>query len=202
MPDRIIRAELLDSEAWLSLKDNADRVCWIAVFLTADVFGDLPAGPQRLMKLWRHAGIDTPEKVAHVKSNLADVDLIRTYSIAPKDYLHIPRYRQNRRYLGHVWPLSPWATIEEKQRFAKNSREELQRPQEDHVLGVGVGVGDKPKSAPVHKSVDKSPGKWWDTVETIKQKAYSLGLKDNPGESRDALYRRVRARLDEAKEKP
>ena len=121
MPTRILRAELLDSEAWLSLKDNADRSAWISCFLSADTLGNMPAGPNRLIKLWRAYGIETEEKVAKVLRELADVDLVRLYQVDEKPYLHIPRFGQSRRFLGHLWPLPPWATDQEKQQFEKKA---------------------------------------------------------------------------------
>lgn len=146
MPNRILRAELLESEAWLSLKDNADRAAYIACLLTVDTFGSMPAGPQRLVRLWRPYGIDTPEKAAKAFADLIDVDLVRRYVSEGKPYLYVPRFRQSCRWLGHVWPLSPWATDEEKQRHAKKTHVEHMRPPADHggpqaEVGVEVGVG-------------------------------------------------------------
>lgn len=132
MPDRILRFGLFTSEGWLALKNNDDRVCWIVLFGNADVFGNQPAGPHRLIHYWRHAGIDTPEKAAKVLSELADVDLVRLYT-DPKDgkrYIHIPKYRQRLRYVGHFNPLSEWNTPEEKQRVANISPEHRRRPPE------------------------------------------------------------------------
>jgi hypothetical protein len=146
MPNRLLRAELLDSEAWLALKDNADRSSWIACFLTVDTFGDMPAGPQRLMKLWRPYGIDTPEKAARVFADLADVDLVRRYECNGKVYLHIPRFNQSPRFPGHLWALSPWATNEQKQIFAKKSRVTHCESPED--VDVDVDVEEKLKAHP------------------------------------------------------
>src|SRR6266702_1180402 len=119
MPDRLIRCGILESEAYLDLKDNADRVCFYVLLLRCDSLGNFPAGPRRLIEGWRHAGIDGREKVAQVLTALADVDLVRLYSVERKPYLHIPRFRQKVRWLGHVWPLSPWNTPQEHDRVAK-----------------------------------------------------------------------------------
>lgn len=149
MPDRIIRAELLTSEAWLSLKNNDDRVCWLVLFLNADTFGNQPAGPYRIIHLCRHAGIDTPEKAAKVLTELADADLIRCYQADGKPYVHIPRYNQSRRFLGRLWPVPDWSTNEEKQAFTNKSQVNHKRPQVTHgepPEGVGVGVGVKTKT--------------------------------------------------------
>jgi hypothetical protein len=148
MPDRILRCGLFNSEAWLGLKNNDDRVCWIALFESADNLGNQPAGPFRLMRLWRAYGIETPEKVAKVLLELADVDLIRTYQIEGKPYVHIPRFGQSTRYPGHLYPPPPFATSEQKQVYARKSpvnHRGSQRLTEDHrdsPDGVGVGVVD------------------------------------------------------------
>ena len=121
MPDRVLRAELLESEAWLALKDNADRAAWVSCILTVDNFGDMPAGLNRLARLWRPYGLDTAEKAAHTIANLSDVDLARRYEVDQKPFIHIPRFKQRLRYVGNAYPLSPWATIEEKQLYEKKS---------------------------------------------------------------------------------
>jgi len=132
MPDRVLRSGLFTSEAWLSLKNNDDRVCWIVLFGNADVFGNQPAGPHRLVHIWRHTGIDSPEKAAKVLLELGDADLVRVYEIEGKRYVHIPRYAQRLRYLGKFCPLSQWNTDEEKQRVTKKSPEHHRRPPEHH----------------------------------------------------------------------
>lgn len=194
MPDRIIRDELLTSEAWLALKDNADRVCWLVLVLNADHFGNQPGGPHRIVHLCRHTGIDTPEKVAKMVSELADVDLIRRYEIAGKPFLHLPRFRQIIRYLGTLWPLSPWTTNEEKQMLT--TKPHVIRGDSRPEVEVEVEVKyPKRREAPV----DNSVGKWWRNPATMTAKALSVGLTPNPGESRDAFYTRIREAIETRK---
>lgn len=121
MPDRIIRDELLESERWLSLKDNADRLAFIALLLSADSLGNFSAEPFRLMRLWRDFGIGTTALVAKTLAELSDHDLIRLYAAEEKPHLHIPRFRQRTRYLKRVFPHSPWTTTEQNQGIADNS---------------------------------------------------------------------------------
>lgn len=128
MPDRIIRDELLESERWLSLKDNADRLAYLALLLRADNLGNYSAEPLRLVRLWRDFGIANTALVAKTLTELLDHDLVRLYdgpeklsTGEPTKYLHIPRFRQRLRYLKNVFPLSPWTTDEEKQRISNNS---------------------------------------------------------------------------------
>ena len=121
MPDRIVRDELLESEKWLSLKDNADRLAFIALLLKADSLGNFSAEPFRLMRLWRDFGINTVLLVAKTMSELADHDLVRPYQVGDKLLLHIPRFGQRLRHLTRVYPPSPWTTDEQKQLVMNNS---------------------------------------------------------------------------------
>src|SRR3990167_1136654 len=99
MPDRIVRDELLESEKWLSLKDNADRLAFIALLLKADSLCNFSAEPFRLMRLWRDFGINTVLLVAKTMSELADHDLVRPYQVGDRLPLHIPRFGQRLRDL-------------------------------------------------------------------------------------------------------
>lgn len=126
MPDRVIRDELLESERWLGLKDNADRLAYIALLLRADSLGNFNAEPFRLMRLWRDFGINTPALVAKTLAELSDHDLVRLYSSDTKPFLHVPRFNQRTRYIKRVFPPSPWTTIEQKQLIADNSPDSSQ----------------------------------------------------------------------------
>jgi hypothetical protein len=121
MPDRIIRDELLESERWLSLKDNADRLAYISLLLKADALGNFSAEPFRLMRLWRDFGINTDSLVAKTLTELTNHDLIRLYQVGEKQLLHIPRFGQRLRHVRRIFPLSPWTTEQEKQTLADNS---------------------------------------------------------------------------------
>ena len=126
MPDRIIRDELLESERWLSLKDNADRLAYISLLLKADALGNFSAEPFRLMRLWRDFGINTDSLVAKTLTELTNHDLIRLYQVCAKEFLHIPRFGQRLRHVKRIFPLSPWTTDQEKQTLADNSPDERQ----------------------------------------------------------------------------
>lgn len=204
MPNRIIRAELLESEAWLALKDNADRSCWLACFLTVDNLGNMPAGPFRLLRLWRPYGIDTSEKVAQILSSLADVDLIRQYQADGKPYLHIPRFGQELRYLGTVWPPSPWTTNEQKQKLEQKTHVNHAPSPGEVEVEVDVDVDKKRTStaAPNHQPVDNSTSKPATWSEVWKAKGKALGINPNPGETNSDYCRRVHQFAKSMKVKP
>ena len=162
MPDRIIRDELLESERWLSLKDNADRLAYLALLLRADSLGNFTAEPFRLMRLWRDFGISTLALVSKTVTELADHDLVRCYQVDDKSFVHIPRFGQrNTRYIKRVCPQSPWTTDEQKQRLADNSQCEhsvsTPRAQRAHVRDKKRREENNPLSkkrpldAPVHR---------------------------------------------------
>lgn len=149
MPDRIIRDEILTSERWVSLKDNADRLAYMACLLTCDTLGNMEAGDGRLMRLWRDFGINSTQLVAKTITELLEHDLVRPYDHLGKRFLHLPRFKQRRRWLGRLCPLSPWTTDEDKQKVANYS----QGARPEHAMstpgarprgvGVGVGVGEE-----------------------------------------------------------
>lgn len=121
MPDRIIRDEILESSRWLSLKDNSDRLAFIAILLHADSLGNFPAEQYRLLRMWRDFGIQSLDLVAKTLSELVDHDLIRLYEVGEETFLHVPRFGQSMRYIRDIYPLSPWTTNEEKQRLTNKS---------------------------------------------------------------------------------
>lgn len=193
MPNRVLRSELLESESWLSAKDNVDRLAWIACFLTVDALGNMPAGPQRLIRLWRPYGVDSPERVAKILRELSDVDLIRLYQAEDKPYLHIPRFRQNLRFLGHLWPLSPWTENEYKQRLAKKSQVNHQSTPvilRDPPLEVEVEVEvevDKTNTNSARKG-SRLPDGWTPSMELqewSKRKRPDLNVSEVVEEFRD-----------------
>lgn len=145
MPDRIIRDEILSSDRWISLKDNGDRLAFIACLLTVDTLGNMEASNGRLQRLWRDFGISSNELVAKTLSELLEHDLARPYEVNGKRYLHLPRFKQTRRFLGRLCPLSPWTSDDDKQRVENYSRsantERTQSALRAHMRGVGVGVG-------------------------------------------------------------
>lgn len=152
MSDRILRCfGLLTSEAWLNTTlSNDARVCWLAAFATVDTFGNMTAGPHRLVHLWRPYRVEQPAQAEAILAELARVDLSRLYAVEGKRYLHIPRFRQSVRWLGRLNPLSPWTTSEEIERLKLNPRAvhllplvELARPLHDVDVGVDVDVDAK-----------------------------------------------------------
>lgn len=116
MPKRELRDGLFTSEAWLSLKNNDDRVCYLALFERADNLGNQPAGEQFLLRLWRPYGIDNSAKIAKVITELFEADLVHPYQVGDKPYVHIMRFGQLwTRYKGTLNPIHPNMTVEEKQ---------------------------------------------------------------------------------------
>ena len=113
MKNRILRGEILDSERFLNLATNTERICFISLLLKADDYANMEGSIPRIQRLWRDFGIDSQEKTSKILDALADQDLIRFYKNQKdfedtKQYIHIPRFRQRLRFTKRVNPLSPW----------------------------------------------------------------------------------------------
>lgn len=122
MTDRILRDELLRSDRWLDMPRNTHRLAFICLIPSADPLGNMEASDGRLWRLWREPlKLDDRQAVPEILEKLVAADLVRLYQSDEKRYLHIPRYRQRLRYLGRLFPLSPWTTDEEKQRITGKS---------------------------------------------------------------------------------
>lgn len=122
MPDRVIRDEILESERWLSLKDVSDRMAFICLILSADDFGNFPAGTYRLARLFDGpVGECTEQRAAKILQELVEAELVVLYDVSNPNarlgsrldpptlrYLHIPRFRQRLRFPKRHYPLPPW----------------------------------------------------------------------------------------------
>ncbi len=155
MPDRVIRDELLESERWLDLPTDTDRLAFIGLRLRSDDFGNIEAGPRRMFRFFHQfTQIKTEEGAAVVLGNLAEADMIRLYRAGEpeRDFIHLPRSRPSGSYLVRKCPPSPWCdtTIElgkhvrliRNQGLAKNVPRTSQKRNGDVLQGVGVGVGE------------------------------------------------------------
>lgn len=151
MPDRVIRDELLDSDRWLSLPSDTDRLCYVGLLLRCDDFGNLEGGDRRLARfLSTFTAIRSDGNATVTLAHLVDADLIRGYQVDGRQFWHLPRLRTHRSYLVRKVPPSPWCNADEilgktarisKQGLAKNLAATSPQSVSDVSLGVGVGVG-------------------------------------------------------------
>ncbi len=151
MPDRIIRDDLLDSTRWLDLPTDSHRLVFIALITKADDYGNCEGGSRRLFR-WMHGFTQVKSEADAIKlmSDLQDADLTRRYEVAGKEFWHIPRFRNSRRYWSRKYPKSPFpenSTIPTNQQDVKKIGADLPQtcanPSRGVGVGVGVGVGDK-----------------------------------------------------------
>lgn len=102
MPNRLIRDEMLESEAILSLPVEA-RWFYVTILLSADDIGLFEATSFRLARradVRREAG----DKLLEM---LADADLIRLYEVEGKRYGFIPKFRQRLQIKRSKHPVPP-----------------------------------------------------------------------------------------------
>ena len=105
MPDRVIRDELLDSDRWLGLVHDTERLVFLGMLLKCDDFGNMEGGLGRLLRfLQSFTNVKSQENVAAILAHLVDVDLIRMYSVDNRELIHIPRLRPHRQYLVRRCP--------------------------------------------------------------------------------------------------
>lgn len=159
MPDRIIRDELLESTRWLDLPTDSHRLVFIALITRADDYGNCEGGPRRLFR-WMHnfTQIKTEADAIKLMADLQDADLVRRYEVGEKEFWHIPRFRNSRRYWSRKHPKSPYKendTPTSIQQDAKNTTADLRKACANLSGGVGVGVG---VGEGLEKGKDKTTG--------------------------------------------
>lgn len=165
MPDRVIRDELLDSDRWLGLGHDTERLVFIGLLLRCDDFGNMEAGSGRLFRFVQSfTQVKSQENVAAILQHLADADLIRLYQSEGRELIHIPRLRPHRQYLVRRCPPSPWCDTSTplgktkriiNKGLAGNVVTTSQRSSNDVAQGVGVGVGENTRTR-TRQPVDNS----------------------------------------------
>lgn len=110
MPNRLIRDEMLESEAILSLPIEA-RWFYVTILLSADDVGLFEATS---FKLARRADTrrESGDKLLQM---LSDADLIRLYEVDGKRYGFIPKFRQRLQIKRSKFPKPPMALIADDQ---------------------------------------------------------------------------------------
>lgn len=222
MPDRVIRDELLDSERWLWLPNDTDRLAFVGLLLRCDDFGNLEGGPRRLFRFMHgYTQVKTEEAATTVLLHLVDADMVRRYEVEKREFYHLPRFHPHRQYLVRKCPPSPWDEQHElgkTKRIIERGLAKIQTPTKNiatmsHArssdvaqgvgVGVGVGVGITSKSsstvAPVDNFVGKSGGQSFAQHWTSEGKR--LGINPNIGEQPGAYIARVREHVKKQKRK-
>ena len=181
MTDRILRDKLLRSDRWLDMPRNTHRLAFICLIPSADPLGNMEASDGRMWRLWREPlKLDDRSAVPEILEKLVAADLIRLYEADGKRYLHIPRYRQRLRYLGRLFPLSPWTTNEEKQRVENKSPGDSQATVRRAPAEVKRSeVKRSEEKQPLPNSVDRAR-----TQEQVKTVLENINLQNNPQTNR------------------
>jgi hypothetical protein len=107
--DRVLRAELFQSERYLDLTSDTARLIYIALLSIADDFGNLRGGERRLFR-WAQtfAQVKDSADVVRIMCELCDCDLARRYTIGNDAFFHLPRFQNLRTYCTRLCPPSPW----------------------------------------------------------------------------------------------
>lgn len=179
MPTRMIREAILNSERFLSLPDNTERVCYVACLLTADDRGNLEGGSGHLVRLWRDFGVDDVEKAERVLESLAGQDLARAYEKGGKRYVHLPRFGQRMRSFKRACPASPWCDGEQKE--PSKSAESTESCQQ---LAASRGVSRPKRSEEKGSNTLAQFERFWATYprKVCRSRADKAWRKLNPSE--------------------
>ena len=145
MPDRVIRNELLTSDRWASLPTDTHRLVFMGLVLISDDYGNIEGGPRRLFR-WMHTFTQIKSETDAIKlmSDLQDSDMALRYESGGKEYWHLTRFRNSRRYWSRKYPKSPYQEQENetKQWNTKKTSADLRQGERSTAEGVGVGVGE------------------------------------------------------------
>jgi hypothetical protein len=156
MPDRLLRDELLESERWLDLPSDTDRLAFIPLLLNVDDFGNLEAGLRRLFRLFHKCTqVKTEEHTAVVLAHLHEADLARPYQVAAREFLHLPRFRPHRQYLTRKVPASPW---DYERELGKDRRVISRGLAKEHELGENIATTSHQRSNDVAEGVGVGVG--------------------------------------------
>ncbi len=124
MPDRIVRAGLLESDRWLDLRDNTERLSYVAVLLKADDLGTLDATDGALVRLWSGpCNVRSREEAVAILEALRAQDLVRVYTAGGKRYIFIPRFRQRFRARTLKRPAPPAEILADEPAVLSNLNE-------------------------------------------------------------------------------
>lgn len=159
MPDRVIRDELLESDRWLSLPTDTHRLVFVGLVLRCDDYGNIEGGPRRIYR-WSHGFTQIKSEADSIKlmSDLQDADLVRRYEVEDREYWHVPRFKNARRYWSRKCPKSPYEE-QQNQETAKKPDGDLRKAcaNPSRGVGVGVGVGEKQNKGTVRAMRSPSP---------------------------------------------
>lgn len=187
MVDRVLRDEIWESDRYLDLSTDTQRLAFIRLLSEADDFGNCEGHLRRIYRtLAKVMQVRSEEDAAKVLDALVEVDLIRFYEIVEeaegetrtRRLIHIPRFRSHRQYHTRKVPPSPWddkdVALGKTRRvinhgLAKNvvttslprssGNDATSQPRSNHVAeGVGVGVGENTLSS--HRQVKTEPASY------------------------------------------
>ena len=108
MPNRIIRDAILDSDRYVSLTHDSERLLYIELLLLADDFGLVPLNFAFLRRRASPCAGKTEHQINEMLGQMIERDLIRTYrSDSGSLFGFIPRFGNAPRAKKPKWPMPP-----------------------------------------------------------------------------------------------
>jgi len=107
--DRLVRCDILTSERYCTLLTDTHKLAYRDLIHLADDFGNLELNFFRILRTFQVCNsINTKETLVDVLDKLMAADLVRTFQDQGKNWIHIPRHDNTRRYKTRKTPMSPW----------------------------------------------------------------------------------------------
>lgn len=139
MPDRVLRASMLESDRWLSLAHPVERLAYCVVLLKVDDLGTCDASDGQLVRMWRDAcNVKGRDDALRILQALSDADLVRVYESDGKRYIFVPRFRQRFRAKTFRRPPPPENLLHDEPDILQNIRQ---------IKGKSSGMSDTRQSA-------------------------------------------------------
>lgn len=176
MPDRIIRDELLTSERYWNVSDEA-KLLYIHLLISADDTARYTGKNFSLRTRCFPSRAMEATRMESLLSELVDQDLIRLYEVEKERYVFIPRFKQRLRFVNSKYPEPPNQIndlVIEKTDLSKtkdrpktdSSQQKRREEKRREVVNTPVGVDEstfndfmklrKAKKLPWTQTVEKS----------------------------------------------
>lgn len=106
MADRLVRDEIWESERFLGLQTDTQRLAFFRLLHEVDDYGNMEGGLRRVYRMLTTVmHVKSPEETAAILGALNDADLIRFYVVndpstpgGGREFIHLPRLRTHRNY--------------------------------------------------------------------------------------------------------
>lgn len=178
MPDRIIRDEMLTSERYWSISNEA-KLLFIHLMLSADDTARYTGKNFSIRTRCFGGTAMTHEQLEELLKELVTQDLIRLYEVECERYVFIPRFKQRVRFINSKYPEPP-SNINDipkeklDQRQTKDSPKSDSSQTQDSLKTAEVKRSEEKRSKHSSPSSDVGFDEFWSAYPKKKSKGDAL----------------------------